>query len=107
MISMAISILTAVLISIVPAINAYAEEPPQEIEAPNNWYQVEVILFTQNGNTGGETPPQDYDLSFPENWLELIDPNMPLEEDGFPLAQGSLLYESAPALHCAQSPWRS
>jgi len=96
MISMAISILTAVLISIVPAINAYAEEPPQEIEAPNNWYQVEVILFTQNGNTGGETPPQDYDLSFPENWLELIDPNMPLEEDGFPLAQGSLLYESAP-----------
>ena len=96
MTSMAISILTAVLISIVPAINAYAEEPAQEIEAPDNWYQVEVILFTHNGNTGGEAPPQDYDLSFPENWLELIDPNMPLEEDGFPLAQGSLLYESAP-----------
>lgn len=96
MISMAISILTAVLISIVPAINAYAEEPSLEIEAPDNWYQVEVILFTQNGNTGGEAPPEDYDLSFPENWLELIDPNMPLEQDGFPLAQGSLLYESAP-----------
>lgn len=99
-ISMAISILTAVLIAVLiaiaPAINAYAEEPSQEIEAPDNWYQVEVILFTQNGNTGGEAPPQDYDLSFPENWLELIDPNMPLEQDGFPLAQGSLLYESAP-----------
>ncbi|MDC0002776.1 peptidoglycan binding protein CsiV [Porticoccaceae bacterium] len=84
------------MIAIAPAINAYAEEPSQEIEAPDNWYQVEVILFTQNGNTGGEAPPQDYDLSFPENWLELIDPNMPLEQDGFPLAQGSLLYESAP-----------
>lgn len=65
-----------------------------EIEAPDNWYQVEVILFTQNGNIGGEEPPQHYQLGFPENWLTLIDPNMPLEQDGFPLAQGSLLYSS-------------
>jgi hypothetical protein len=89
-------LMISILISLAPATRAYTEETSQEIEAPDNWYQVEVILFTQNGNTGGETPPQDYDLSFPENWLELIDPNKPLEEDGFPLAQGSLLYESAP-----------
>ncbi len=72
---------------------ANTAEPALEIEAPDNWYQVEVILFTQNANIGGEAPPQDYQLSFPENWLQLINPNMPLQQDGFPLAQGSLLYQ--------------
>lgn len=94
--ALAASVVIASVISIVPVINSHAQEPGQEIEAPDNWYQVEVILFTQNGNIGGETPPQDYDLSFPETWLELIDPNMPMEENGFPLAQGSLLYKSSP-----------
>jgi hypothetical protein len=74
---------------------ANTAEPALEIEAPDNWYQVEVILFTQNGNVGGEAPPQDYQLSFPENWFQLINPNMPLQQDGFPLAQGSLLYQPA------------
>jgi hypothetical protein len=72
---------------------ANTEESALEIEPPDNWYQVEVILFAQNGNIGGEAPPQDYQLSFPENWLQLINPNMPLQQDGFPLAQGSLLYQ--------------
>ena len=52
-----------------------------------NWYQVEVILFTQQGNLGGETPPQEYSIEFPDNWLELVDPNMPVEENGLPLAE--------------------
>ena len=45
----------------------------EEIIPPQNWYQVEVILFTQDGNIGEEVPPLDYDLSFPDDILELID----------------------------------
>ena len=87
--------LCTLMLLLLPFKNSLAntEEPALEIEAPDNWYQVEVILFTQNGNIGGVAPPQDYQLSFPENWLQLIDPNMPLQQDGFPLAQGSLLYQ--------------
>ena len=87
--------LCTLILLLLPFKNSLAntEEPALEIEAPDNWYQVEVILFTQNGNSGGEAPPQDYQLSFPENWLQLINPNMPLQQDGFPLAQGSLLYQ--------------
>ena len=87
--------LCTLILLLLPFKNSLANtaEPALEIEAPDNWYQVEVILFTQNGNIGGEAPPQNYQLSFPENWLQLIDPNMPLQQDGFPLAQGSLLYQ--------------
>jgi hypothetical protein len=87
--------LCTLMLLLIPFKNSLAntEEPALEIEAPDNWYQVEVILFTQNGNIGGEAPPQNYQLSFPENWLQLIDPNMPLQQDGFPVAQGSLLYQ--------------
>ena len=89
--------LCTLMLLLLPFKNSLANtaEPALEIEAPDNWYQVEVILFTQNANTGGEAPPQDYQLSFPENWLQLINPNMPLQQDGFPLAQGSLLYQPA------------
>jgi len=87
--------LCTLILLLLPFKNSLANtaEPALEIEAPDNWYQVEVILFIQNGNSGGEAPPQDYQLSFPENWLQLINPNMPLQQDGFPLAQGSLLYQ--------------
>lgn len=65
--------------------------PEEEITPPENWYQVEVILFTQQGNLGGETPPEEYNTEFPDNWLELVDPNMPVEENGLPLAEGGLI----------------
>jgi hypothetical protein len=74
----------------------YAEQPKTEIEAPENWYQVEVILFTQQGNIGNEAPPQDYQLEFPSDWVELIDPNMPTPENTFPLAEGGLVNLSQP-----------
>jgi len=69
----------------------YAEQPKTEIEAPENWYQVEVILFTQQGNIGNEAPPEDYQLDFPSSWIELVDPNMPTLENSFPLAEGGLI----------------
>jgi hypothetical protein len=87
--------LCTLILLLLPFKNSLANtaDPALEIEAPDNWYQVEVILFIQNGNSGGEAPPQDYQLSFPENWLQLINSNMPFQQDGFPLAQGSLLYQ--------------
>jgi hypothetical protein len=76
-----------------PLITAQEADPNEELTAPDNWYQVEVILFTHQGNLGGETPPQDYRTEFPDNWLELVDPNMPTQENGLPLANGGLVVE--------------
>lgn len=89
------NIATAVLFGLLtaPLITAQEADPNEELTAPDNWYQVEVILFTHQGNLGGETPPQDYRTEFPDNWLELIDPNMPTQENGLPLANGGLVVE--------------
>ena len=87
------NIATVVLFGLLtaPLITAQETDPNEELTAPDNWYQVEVILFTHQGNLGGETPPQDYRTEFPDNWLELVDPNMPTQENGLPLANGGLL----------------
>lgn len=81
------------LLSALVGFSAAAQDlnPEEEITPPENWYQVEVILFTQQGNLGGEAPPQEYITEFPDNWLELVDPNMPVEENGLPLAEGRLV----------------
>jgi hypothetical protein len=39
----------------------------------SSWYQVEVVIFTQQGYAGNEQPPRIYQLDFPENILELLD----------------------------------
>jgi hypothetical protein len=61
------------------------------ISPPENWYQVEVILFTQQGDNGNEAPPVDYQLGFPANTQQLIDPR--LQNSGItpPIAAGALL----------------
>ncbi|MDG2018508.1 MAG: CsiV family protein [Porticoccaceae bacterium] len=52
--------------------NLIAEQQTQETDpSAENWYQVEVILFDQKTITGSETAPQDFQISFPENWLDL------------------------------------
>jgi hypothetical protein len=66
-------------------------EGEQHITPPENWYQVEVIVFTQQGNKGSEAAPQDYQLDFPDSWQELIDPRLAGYDNGFPLAEGALL----------------
>jgi hypothetical protein len=47
----------------------------QETDNPqlSAWYQVEVVIFTQQGYAGNEQPPKEYSLDFPENTLELFD----------------------------------
>ena len=65
----------------------------EEIIPPQNWYQVEVILFTQDGNIGEEVPPLDYDLSFPDDILELIDVEALAEQKKLAIV-GALLPET-------------
>ena len=38
-----------------------------------SWYQVEVVIFTQQGYAGSEKPPRKYSLDFPDNILQLLD----------------------------------
>lgn len=41
------------------------------------WYQVEMIVFVRNNSTTQETWPKDIKLRYPDNWVELKDPNAP------------------------------
>jgi hypothetical protein len=54
-------------------------------EPPSNWYQVEIVLFTQQRQGGSESPSKDYRLQFPENWRELAQGNIPLSGISSPL----------------------
>jgi hypothetical protein len=67
----------------------------QEIEdetfivPPEDWYQVEVILFTHDVADSGELPPKDYELNFPDNLLRLIDVKALAEQDALAI-EGAL-----------------
>jgi hypothetical protein len=52
--------------------SASTAQEPQSPEQ-SSWYQVEVVIFTQQGYAGSEQPPKKYTLDFPENTLELLD----------------------------------
>ena len=60
------------------------------IVPPDNWYQVEVILFTQDASASGELPPADYQLNFPDSLLKLIDTEA-LAEQKSRAIEGALL----------------
>ena len=68
-----------------------SEDSQQQISPPENWYQVEVILFTQQGDAGNEAPPADYQLAFPTSWQKLIDPQLTEHGTTPPIAAGALL----------------
>lgn len=55
-------------------IAATTENLQQQIAPPENWYQAEVVLFTQPNNNGSETAPLQSKLTFPQNWLQLAQP---------------------------------
>ena len=64
--------LIAVLATILPGAIASTLEANSEFDVPP-WQQIEVIIFSQKSNYGSEAAPRDYQLTFPENWIELID----------------------------------
>ena len=59
------------------------------ITPPENWYQVEVILFSHPGTTSEEAPNKS-EFKFPQNLVELIDPQA-LEEAQSLRIEGALL----------------
>lgn len=65
-----------------------AQDQPPEESPP--WYQVEVIIFTQQGYAGEEQPPRTVQLDFPENSLELGEPGETAEHH-FPVAIGGMV----------------
>jgi len=68
--------------------SAEAEEPA----AP--WYQVEVVIFTQEGFTGAEQPPRRYNLDFPKNNLDLLDPSQ-VSDNNFPISGNGVVSTTA------------
>ena len=60
-----------------------SSEQTEAVAAP--WYQVEVVIFTQQGYAGEEQPPRSYNLDFPENNFELLNPDQVSNND-FPIA---------------------
>ncbi len=85
---LAISLLASLSVSVSP----YSQEVNDEtlIVPPENWYQVEVILFTQDANTSGELPPKEYQLNFPDNLVELVDTKARADEEALAI-EGALM----------------
>lgn len=54
---------------------AFAEEPEKKID----WYQVEVIIFSQQDLFNEELHTKDIELSFPENIRQLLDSELKAE----------------------------
>lgn len=59
---------------------AFAEEPEKKID----WYQVEVIIFSQQDLFNEERHTKDIDLSFPKNIRQLLDPELKTESQQEP-----------------------
>ena len=72
-----------------------AQDSSEQIEAvAAPWYQVEVVIFTQQGYAGEEQPPRNYSLDFPDNSLELLDPDQ-VSNNNFPIAGTGVVSKTA------------
>ena len=82
------AILALLTIALLPSGLSQAQESddPAGKEAPS-WYQVEVVIFTQQGYAGNEQPPREVALEFHDNTVELLDPEESASHS-FPLAAG-------------------
>lgn len=67
--------LISTLVFVVCTAVSVAEELTKDhsIMPPENWYQVEVILFSHAGGTNEEEAPNNNELRFPNEIIELID----------------------------------
>jgi hypothetical protein len=77
---------------IVAATSAEDISQGSSITPPENWYQVEVILFSHPGTTSEEEAPNKSEFKFPQNLVELIDPQA-LEEAQSLRIEGALLQQ--------------
>ena len=75
---------------IVAATSAEDISQGSSITPPENWYQVEVILFSHPETTSEEEAPNKSEFKFPQNLVELIDPQA-LEEAQSLRIEGAIL----------------
>ena len=73
--------------------SAQENQLPIPLVPPENWYQVEIILFTQPDNLSGEIPPLDHKLEYPENLLALIDEEVRSHQFTLSQIQAALLLD--------------
>lgn len=78
------------LLSLISGLCVAQQDNNLQTEDGASWYQVEVIIFKQQGYIGEEQPPRTYSLDFAENSLELIDADQ-FREHNFPLATSAVI----------------
>ncbi len=83
------SALLALYVLLAP-LSSFSRAQDQSPEESPPWYQVEVIIFTQQGYAGEEQPPRTVQLDFPGNSLELGEPGETAEHN-FPVAGGGMI----------------
>lgn len=69
---------------------SFAQESGEQTEDAAPWYQVEVVIFTQQGYAGEEQPPRSYNLDFPDNSLDLLEPGQ-VSHNNYPVAGNGLI----------------
>ena len=81
-------------------VSAQENQLPTPLVPPENWYQVEIILFTQPDNLSGEIAPLDHHLEYPKNLLALIDAEARSHQFTLSQIQAALLLdpEASPVL---------
>jgi hypothetical protein len=52
---------------------AYANQTSGSPWQPDNWYQAEVLIFTQGSAVPDEAASLQYQLKYPQRWLRLLD----------------------------------
>jgi len=85
--------LWVVLLALTSSLSVAQDNSEQITPVTAPWYQVEVVIFTQQGYAGEEQPPRRYSLDFPKNTLELLDPNQVADND-FPVAGNRMVSSS-------------
>lgn len=77
-----IILLLVVLLPSAAAIGATGTTADSEEELNANWYQVEIIVFGQSSEKAelSEYWRQDYELSYPNNMVKLLDPSAKAED---------------------------
>jgi Peptidoglycan-binding protein, CsiV len=69
-----------IALALIPTISTATEKTPEDID----WYQVEVIIFSQQDLFNQERHVADIELTYPKNIRELIDPSANTESKLLP-----------------------
>tara|TARA_B110000908_G_scaffold126471_1_gene148333 strand:- start:260 stop:1477 length:1218 start_codon:yes stop_codon:yes gene_type:complete len=83
-----------VLFALTSSLSVAQDNSPETDETAAPWYQVEVVIFTQQGYTGAEQPPRSYKLDFPQNNHDLLEPGQ-ISDNNFPVAGNGVVSNTA------------